>query len=442
MNDPDASPTAATSPEPTGDARQRRWGRGSGEIDWRRNLYAVWLAELLVIVGFSMRAPFLPFFLRDLGAGGEDQVALWSGIVNAGGAGVMAISAPIWGIVSDRYGRKPMLLRAMYSGVITVGLMVVVMSPWQLMGLRLVEGALAGTVTAATALVAVSCPRDRLGYALGMVQMAVFSGSSLGPLLGGVLADQIGHRATFGVAAGMLLVGALIVTFLVQERFTPPPPRDPAAERGMKAWRASSAWIFSGLLLTMIGVMFAIRFASSAVQPIMPLYIERLPGGDHLFGLSTATIAGVALGILGLTSALSSVFLGRMGDRRGHERILLVCMFASGALYLPMAIANAAWQIIVLQAIFGIAAGGLSPSANAIIAQHTPAEKRGVIYGVTAGSASLGAFFGPLLGAGLAAAFGFPAALGATAVMLLIFSVVATRVFARHRAAGATDSLA
>jgi MFS transporter, DHA1 family, multidrug resistance protein len=218
----------------------------------------------------------------------------------------------------------------------------------------------------------------------------------------------------------------------VQEQFTPPPPRDPNAERGLRAWRASSAWIFSGLLLTMIGVMFAIRFASSAVQPILPLYMEQMPGGAHFLGLNSATVTGLAMGILGLTSALSSVALGRMGDRSGHQRILLACMFASGALYLPMALASAAWQLILLQAIFGIAAGGLSPSANAIIARNTPAEKRGVIYGVTAGAASLGAFFGPLLGAGVAAGFGYPAAFGATGVMLLIFSALAWRVLRRQ----------
>src|SRR6266508_6049662 len=86
------------------DGRPRPGGRRT--ISWRRNLWALWFAQMLAIVGFSLRVPFLPFYLADLGAGSTDQQALWAGIVNAAGAGVMAVSAPFWGVISDRHGRK------------------------------------------------------------------------------------------------------------------------------------------------------------------------------------------------------------------------------------------------------------------------------------------------------------------------------------------------
>ena len=312
---------------------------------------------MLAILGFSLRTPFLPFYLQDLGADSDSAAALWSGLINAGGAGVMAITAPFWGAIADRHGRRPMLIRAMFASTITVGLMGFATAPWQLLGLRFMEGAFSGTVTAATALVAVSMPKDRLGYGLGIIQMAVFSGASLGPLFGGVLADQIGYRATFMVAAGMLFVGGLIVTFVVREQFTPM-PRKMGGARGFSALRAANAWMFAGVMGSMILMLFASRFASSSVQPIIPLFIEQLGDANSLFNLSAATVSGLALGMLGLTSAISSIFLGRIGDKRGHQPVLLWCALGAGLLYLPMALANASWQLVVLQGLFGVAAAG------------------------------------------------------------------------------------
>jgi DHA1 family multidrug resistance protein-like MFS transporter len=418
----------------------RRLDTRGREIDWRRNLYAIWIAELLAIVGFSLRTPFLPFYLQDLGATSDDSAALWAGLINAGGAGVMALTAPLWGALADRRGRRPMLMRAMFCATCTVGLMGLATAPWQLLGLRFVEGAFTGTVTAATALVAASAPKDRLGYSLGMIQMAVFSGSSLGPLFGGILSDQIGYRATFIVAASMLFTGGLIVTFVVRERFTPI-VRTQTGERGLKAMRASSAWMFSGVMGAMILMLFASRFASSAVQPIIPIFVEQMKNGGKLWGLSSATTSGLALGALGLTSALSSIFLGRLGDKRGHRRILLACAVGGGVLYLPMALATSSWQLVVLQGLFGIAAGGLVPTANAIVAHRTPAEQRGVIYGVTAAAASIGGFFGPLIGAGVAAAVGFGAAFVITGLCLLSATWLVWRSFRRNDTVAAVKTV-
>ena len=415
----------------------RRLDRSGRPIDWRRNLYAIWVAELLAILGFSLRTPFLPFYLQDLGATSDSAAALWSGIINAGGAGVMAFSAPLWGAIADRHGRRPMLIRAMFASTITVGLMGFATAPWQLLGLRFVEGAFSGTVTAATALVAVSMPKDRLGYGLGMIQMAVFSGASLGPLFGGVLAAQIGYRATFGVAASMLFLGGLIVTFVVREQFEPA-PKKVGGPKGFSALRKANAWMFTGLMGTLILILFASRFASSSVQPIIPLMIEQLGDAGSLFNLSAPTVSGLALGMLGLTSAISSIFLGRLGDKRGHQPVLLWCALGAGLLYLPMAFASASWQIVVLQGLFGIAAGGLVPAANALVAHHSPVEQRGTIYGVVAAAASLGGFFGPLVGAVIAASFGFGAAFFVTGVFLLIVTAMVWRAFQRQGTASPT----
>ena len=385
-----AGPPLAASPEPP---RPK-----PGAVPWQRNLAAIWVVQILAISGFSLRVPFLPFYLADLGVDTVDGQALWSGLINAGGAGVMALTAPFWGVIADRRGRRMMLIRAALAGCATVSAMAFVGEPWQLLGLRLVEGSLTGTVTAATVLVATTTPKARLGYALGLLQTAVFAGSMLG--LAGVL-----------------------TLLIVRERFEPPAPAAPSAlPRPAGRWgrvRLAAGPLLSGAVVTLVLSLFVIRFAAMAVQPIVPLFVASLAPGTA----DPASLAGLVLGTLGVTSAISAVVFGRMGDRRGHRTILLVCVAAAGLLYLPMALARSPWQLAALQGLFGIAAGGMMPSANALIADRTPAERRATVYGITTSSAAFGAFAGPLVGAALAVAFGFPAAFVATGLLLLLLAV-------------------
>ena len=127
---------------------------------------------------------------------------------------------------------------------------------------------------------------------------------------------------------------------------------------------------------------------------------------------------------MGLTSAISALLLGRRGDRVGHQRILVVCLIASVVCYFPMAAVMSAWQVIVLQGLFGFTIGGLLPSTNAIIAATTPPERRGAVFGFTPSAGSMGAFIGPLVGAGLAATIGFRFAFAFLALTLLVTAVI------------------
>lgn len=405
------------------DAVRSFFRSGNKKVSWRRNLYAIWLAQLLAIMGFNLRTPFLPLYFGELGVDTAEQQALWTGLILAIGAAMMAITSPFWGALADKRGRKPMLLRAQFASFITIGLTAFVVEPWQMLGLRVIEGGLAGTVTAATALVAVSMPKERLGFGLGLIQTAVFSGSAIGPLLGGLMADSLGYRESFIVASLMLLSSGLITLFIVQETFRPAPASSTSTSSG-PAWRV----MLGPVLLALTFSMLAIRFASSAVQPIIPLYVEELAHTDA----STSTLAGVTLGVLGLTSAISSIFLGRLGDRHGHYTILIACGIGAGLIYLPMALAQMPWHLIVLQAIFGVFAGGMIPAANALIARVTDPSRQGTVFGLMNTAASFGGFLGPLAGAGLAAGIGFRATFVVTGFVLLIMVGMLISTGKRH----------
>ena len=380
-------------------------------IPWRRNLNAIVIGQFLVIIAFSLRAPFLPFYLGDLGLDDVDDQALWSGYVNAAGFGAMAITAPLWGMVADRFGRKLMLLRAQLAAFCTLSLMGLATEPWHLLALRTIEGGMTGTVVAATALLASTTPARRIGYGLGLIQTAIFSGSAIGPLFGGLIADNFGYRPAFGVGAAMMLSGASITWFFVQERFKPS-AKSAIDQPKERTWRL----LFAPVLLSLACAMLVIRFASMAIQPIVPLFVEQLSKATE----HTSSLAGITLGVLGVTSAISSIFFGRLGDKFGYRQILVVSTLGAGLIYIPMALVQHPWQLIVLQGIFGIFAGGMVPAANALVAMDTAPERRGVVFGLVAAATAVGGFLGPLSGAGFAALFGFRWTFAATGIVLLM----------------------
>jgi DHA1 family multidrug resistance protein-like MFS transporter len=403
---------------------------------WRRNLYAITIAQALAIVGFTLREPILPFYLKSLGSLSTESATRWSGLFAAAGGLTMALTAPIWGIVGDRFGRKPMLLRSMLAAAMTVGLMGLATAPWHIVGLRLVEGAFTGTVTASTALVATSAPRERLGYNLGMVQTAVFAGAAFGPSIGGFTAAHFGYRATFAISAALLLSAVAVVIFFVQEVFVRKPERSASVASTDSRW----LWVLGSVMVTMLAALFMVRFVQMGIRPVMPLYLQQL---GHYSDTHAATISGWMFGVLGLSSAASAVVFGRRGDTVGHERILLFCVIVAGVIYVPMALATHAWHLIALQALFGIAAGGMIPAANAIIANITPADQRGFTYGITAAAGGLGSAMGPLLISSLIApALGFETAFLTVAVLLMgLGGVLWYVVRNRARAMALTESV-
>jgi DHA1 family multidrug resistance protein-like MFS transporter len=175
-----------------------------------------------------------------------------------------------------------------------------------------------------------------------------------------------------------------------------------------------------------------------AMQPILPLFVQQLtPDDPHV-----ATVAGIVLGSAGFTSAFAAAYLGRLGDRTGHRRVLAISLLAAGLVYLPMAFVRDPWQLALLQALMGVAAGGLIPSANALIAHLTPVERRGAIFGLSAAISAVGGFIGPLAGAFLATGFGFRATFVVSGTLLLAVAamVIWSQGAAESRRRGVEES--
>ena len=196
---------------------------------WKQTFACSFIAQVLSILGFSFALPFLPFFIRDLGVSDPARQAWWAG-VTLGATGVtLALFAPIWGALADRFGRKAMVMRSMFGGALVLVLMSYSRNIGDLLVCRLLQGAFTGTVAASIALVASVTPLRHSGLALGMMQSAVFLGTAIGPLVGGLVADRYGYRAAFQMGAAIVLLGGVIIHYGAHESLSPPDPEQPPA---------------------------------------------------------------------------------------------------------------------------------------------------------------------------------------------------------------------
>jgi DHA1 family multidrug resistance protein-like MFS transporter len=389
--------------------------------NWRRNLYVIWLAELLAIVGFSVVLPFIPFYVQELGVTDPTQIKLWSGLLITVQAATMSAVAPVWGALADRYGRKMMVERAMFGGVVVIGAMGFVQTAPQLLVLRAIQGCITGTVPAATTLVASSVPRQRAGTALGLLQMAIWTGASAGPLMGGLIADAYGYRMSFWVTAGLLFLAGLAVHFFVEEQFKP--------TLGSSGQSESLRDGLMGVLqtkplLVAFGVELLTRTGSRVTGPILPLFIQSLAVEQT----RVASVTGLVSGIGAASGALAAVGLGRLSDRVGHRIILLICAVASAVFYLPYSLAQSPGHVMLFQALTGAAVGGMIASLSATMARLSPEGRQGAVYGVDTSVTSFANAVAPMMGAGLAVLAGLRATFILTSVVFIVASLFVARL--------------
>lgn len=338
--------------------------------------------------------PFLPRYVESLGSATGTSLTLLAALVFSAQALTMTIASPIWGSVSDRYGRKPMVERAAYSGAITLALMAFVPNAEALVLLRALQGFLTGTVSAGNALVASSVPRNRVGYAMGLLQLGLGSGVAIGPFIGGVLADAFGFRATFLVTAVLVGSSGLLVSFGVKETFVRPKRDGQPREKMLASWKRI-------LRTPQVGTLYTLSFLNwlgrNMLTPILPLFVATLP----LSSRGVNTTIGLIVGIAAATGTLSAVYIGRLGDRIGHRPILIVCAVAAALLYVPQSFVTQIWQLLVLQALTGVAVGGLTPSVAALLSRYTQAGQEGSVYGLDNAIVSASRTAAPLIGAGV-----------------------------------------
>jgi len=366
------------------------------------------------MIGLAMVIPFLPLYLREIGVTEDGAVKIWSGILFSSAFLVSAIMQPIWGILGDRHGRKPMIVRALLALALTNFFMGFARTAPQLLVLRLLQGGLAGFVAPSLALLASCTPEEMMGQALGTLQSALVTGMIVGPFWGGVLAHVMGYRPIFFGTALFCFIGMLIVCKFVKEDSQ---PREKAHHAHL---RDNISFVFrSPTLRAMILLLILVQVAIQIVTPFLSLYVEYLQVPSEYVGL----MAGVVFGITGITNALTAPLWGKRGDRIGHLKNLPLSLIGMTASYVPQALVTDAYQLLGLRALLGVFVSGVIPTVNTIVQRSTTENRRGGIYGIFQSSLLLGNVIGPLTG-GMLAAY-----LGLRVILLITASIIALSYF-------------
>jgi DHA1 family multidrug resistance protein-like MFS transporter len=400
------------------------------KTSWQTTLWIMFAAQMLSAVGFSVIFPFLPLYVADLGTHTSLSIEFWAGMVFSSQALTMAISSPIWGSLSDRLGHKLMVERAMYGGAVILLLMAFVRSAEELTLLRALQGLITGTIPAANALVAAVAPRERMGYTMGTLQVGFWSGNAAGPLLGGIIADAYGYAAPFYLTSALLLISGLLVSVFVREGGRPTPK--PAAQRQsmLAGWAAIMA--APGVPMTYF-LRFLSSLALTILLPFTPLFIQSLMHGDPRIG----TFTGLVVGVSAAAGMATGIYLGRLGDRVGHRRVLIVCAVATGLFYLPQSFVQEPWQLLALQALSGAAWGGITPSLGALLARYTTSGSEGAVYGIDSAIIAAARAAAPLAGAVVVVSFDLRGIFVVTAVCYGLVALVAALGLADPRPAPA-----
>ena len=386
-------------------------GMAPGQENETRTLWLMVAIQFFMTLSFTVLSPVLPLFLPDLGVHGAAAIDLWTGVLNAATPFVAAFASPLWGRLSDRKGRKIMLLRSMIAISVFTCLMGFSQTVWQFFALRALMGAFSGFSATAITLVASQTPDRRLGFALGWLSTGQLIGSLMGPLLGGAVADIAGsNRVPFFVTSGIATCVTIAAALLVRETFKPG-----AAPGKRSAAPSFRAVIASGGLLPLFIVLVFAQLGVRSVQPVITLYVQSLIGTVP----SLATLSGLAFSITGIADVIASPFLGKRSDVLGYRRVLLISLAGAALFSFPQAFAHQYWVFVAERFGVGMFIGGILPTANALIGRMAGPGQRGMVFGLTASATFLGGSLGPMTGGAVAAAFGLNWVFLVTGAMLL-----------------------
>lgn len=382
---------------------------------WRRNLAALWFAELTAIFGFSFAFPFIPVFLREMGVRSASELAWWSGVAGGVSGLTLAIMSPVWGVLADRYGRKAMTVRAMIGGGITVGLMGLARGPLDLTLLRLAQGAMSGTIAAATALVASGTPRHMVGRALGILSSAVAVGSAFGPLVGGLAASALGVRSIF-LAGGVLLLMASVPVIAVV-RDVMPSPKSEARRPALEILRTAGPGTV-GAVAALVACQCLLHTSFTGLQPLVVLRLI------HDLQTDVAAVTGVAFAASGLGSALSATLYGGLARRYGYRSVAVAAAVLMAGSQLLTAYGPGLAAIVGGLTLTGIFFGCLGPAISAMMGLETPDAAQARVFGVGASATAIGFGIGPFMGGAVAASVGTPPAMAGCALAALLLGLV------------------
>lgn len=389
--------------------------RGDDVQTWQRNLLILWFGSLIVSASYSMVIPFLPLFLLQIGV--HHYVETWSGLLYSVAFLGGAVAAPYWGSLADRYGRKPMIVRAGLALFATYTLTAFVHDPYELLVLRLTQGLLSGYIPASIALIGTNTPDDQVGFALSTLSAATAAGGIAGPLLGGTIARFFGNRVAFASAGGLVLIATVLAALWVsEEAFVASRTRSSI----LGTFRASA---HNRLLLVALSFNMLTSFSIMTIEPVLTLYIAQLTRSTT----NASFVTGVVFSLTGIASVVFAPVWGRTADRIGFRRVLLFGLLGGSAwtfLQLPF---HNVYAFSAVRFMYGAFFCAVYPAINGLIVRSTDSSFRGRAFGLNQTANQLGNMLGPLVGGLVASTTSIHGLFWVTGTLLLVVGIFALR---------------
>ena len=364
--------------------------------------------------------PFLPLYLREIGATSDANALFWVGLATAVQGVARLVTGPAWGVLSDRYGRKLMLIRALYAATLTTAIAAVAHAPWVIVVSLTMQGLFSGFIPAAVALTSVSVSDERLDKALGVVTAGQYLGGTLGPAAGALLAAGFGYRGAIVASAVLPSLAATWIIFAV--------PRDAVAARTARVsqetqarFRPSFGWAggFSRTFWIAVLLYFGLFALNQGIRVATPIALKDIAGEDR-----AATLSGIAFSVAGIGSVAGVLLIARiLGLWTGLRGTLIALTLASAAVTPLMAFAHGEWVFVAGLLLFAVANGASMPATNALIASTVEPARRGTAFGLASSAQAIAFMVGPM-GAAAFAAYSLPAGFAVCGVLFVALAAV------------------
>lgn len=374
-------------------------------------------AGMIGFTGFTLVMPFLPLYIAELGTTDVKEIAMWTGLTLGATPTVTAISAPLWGRVGDRYGSKILVIRSLIAFILTKAAMGLVTAPWQLFALRALLGIFAGYGALTISMAAESAPRDRMAYAIGMVQTGHRLGPAIGPVIGGLLAPIVGLRRSFFFASGFYVLALLAIVFFYKE------PREGKPPRTVRGGRAVLSHLFAlpGFALA-LAVIFGLQTVDRSFGPVLPLYVSQV--GVPLARVPIVT--GILFSLGAIAAALGHHMAGRLMQSYSARRIIVIGTLLAAVAVGAIIVSPSLWFVGGAMLLFGIAVGVSTTTTYATAGSSLPPDAHATGFGVMTTASLMGLAVSPVI-AGFIGGSGLRLVFIADVALLVVVALLVAR---------------
>ena len=366
---------------------------------WKRTVYISLVCVFCIAFGVSQLAPILPLYFHNLGVQTPEAMSLWSGLATGATYIIVCLAAPFWGRVADKKGRKITLIRSSFGMALCNVLIAFQTTPEGVVLIRLIQGRVSGFYSASITLIASEAPIERTGWALGLLASANLAGSLIGPLLGGYIADTVGIRNDFIIVGIIMGLAGVLATIFIHENYVPKPNPEKLSIRKLKEQIPEFNSIVA---LCVASFIYAICIMS--LQPVISVYIKGIVPSDTE---NLAFIAGAVFSAMGIAQLMSSSPLGKLVDKIGPRKVLVISLVYVGILNIPQAYVTDVYQLALIRFLQGFGLGGMLPALNTYLSSKTPREFTGQVFSYNQSCLFFGYFLGSVGGASLMAWLGF-----------------------------------